>query len=83
MFGAMTLIIAISALATLLPTVSIMCAAFRVSSRAWSIMQRESAIRSCQTEWVDSTLPNAVRELSRLHISSSARSAMPMLRMQW
>ena len=41
MFGATTLIIAISCRAALLPTVSIMCAAFSVSRRACSIMMRD------------------------------------------
>ena len=49
MFGAATLIIAISARAALLPTVSIMCAALSVSRRACSIMMRASAMRSCVT----------------------------------
>ena len=44
MFGATTLIMAISARASLLPTVSIMWAAFMVSSRACSISIREVAI---------------------------------------
>ena len=44
--GAATLIIAISARAALLPTVSIRYAALSVSSRAWSIMMRDSAMRS-------------------------------------
>src|SRR5438128_1684127 len=43
-FGATTLIIAISLRAALLPTVSIMWAACNVSSRAWSISMRDSAI---------------------------------------
>src|SRR5206468_2877161 len=50
MFGAFTLIIAISARATLLPTVSIMWAAFSVSSREHSISIRAFAIRSSQSE---------------------------------
>jgi len=40
-FRATTLIIAISACAALLPTVSIICAAFSVSSRACSISMRD------------------------------------------
>ncbi|MCY1380523.1 hypothetical protein D9M69_683530 [compost metagenome] len=83
MLGATTLIIAISALATLLPTVSIMYAALSVSRRAISMRQRASAMRSCQTDWAEIGLPKATRLLSRLHISSSARSAAPMERMQW
>ena len=46
MFGATTLIIAISALAALLPATSIIHAAFSVSRRAMSILQRASAMRS-------------------------------------
>ena len=46
MFGATTLIIAISALAALLPATSIIHAAFSVSRRAMSIWQRASAMRS-------------------------------------
>ena len=82
-FGATTLIMAISARAALLPTVSIMCAAFRVRSRACSISIRESAIHSWITPCSASGLPNATRLLTRLHISSSARSATPIERMQW
>ena len=83
MFGATTLIIAISARAALLPAMSIVCAAFSVSSRAWSIMQRDSAMRSCQTDCSASGLPNAMRACRRSTIISSARSAAPMERMQW
>jgi hypothetical protein len=82
MFGATTLIIAISARAALLPATSIRCAALKVSSLAWSIMHRESAIRSCQTDCVDNALPKAVLDCRRSHIISSARSAAPMERMQ-
>ena len=49
MLGAATLIIAISARAALLPCWSIIQAAFKVRSRACSIMIRASAIRSCVT----------------------------------
>ena len=65
MFGATTLIIAISARAALLPTVSIMCAAFSVSSRACSISMRDSAIRSRVTPCSAIGLPNATRVLTR------------------
>ena len=82
MFGAATLIIAISARAALLPTVSIMCAALSVSSRACSMRIRASAMRSNVTVRSDTGLPNAVRDLARTHIFSSARSAWPMSRMQ-
>ena len=83
MLGATTLIIAISARATLLPTVSIMCAAFRVSRRVCSISIRELAIASITTPWSASGLPNAIRDFARAHIASSDRSASPMSRMQW
>ena len=61
---------------------SIRQAAFRVSSRAWSIRQRLLAIRSCQIEFSDSGLPKATRDDSRSIIISSARSAAPIERMQ-
>ena len=48
--GAITLIIAISARAALLPTVSIIAAAFITISRAWSSRQCDSAMRSRQIE---------------------------------
>ena len=82
-FGATTLICAISLFATLLPTVSIMYAAFKVSRRAMSISIRESAILSMLPPRRARGLPNAVRFTERLHISSSARSAIPIERMQW
>ncbi len=83
MFGAITLMAEISIRAPLLPTVSISQAAFSVSSRAWSISMRQSAIHSWITPCSASVLPNATRPRTRRHISSSARSAMPMQRMQW
>ena len=83
MRGTTTLIIAISARATLLPTVSIMWAAFIVSSRACSISIRESAMSARIVPCSASVRPNATRFWTRRHISSSARSATPMRRMQW
>src|SRR5690606_32653164 len=68
MLGAATLIIAISRRATLLPTVSIMYAAFSTSSRACSIMMRASAMRSRVTPCSASVLPNGARTRARLHI---------------
>jgi hypothetical protein len=59
--GATTLIIAISALALLLPATSIIQAALSVSSRAWSILQRASAMRSSVTPCCAMVLPKAVR----------------------
>src|SRR5436305_361436 len=67
----------------LLPATSIIHAAFSVSRRAWSIMQRASAMRSCVTVCAATGLPKATRRLARLHISSSERSARPIRRMQW
>jgi hypothetical protein len=83
MLGAATLIIAISLRATLLPTVSIMYAAFSTSSRACSMPMRDSAMRSRVTVCSAIGLPNATRRLTRRHMASSARSATPMTRMQW
>ena len=81
--GAATLIIAISRRAALLPSRSILSAAFRVSRRAWSIMMRQLAMRSSQIDCSEIGLPNATREDRRLQMRSSSRSATPMLRMQW
>ena len=62
MFGATTLIIAISALAALLPATSIIHAAFSVSRRAMSIWQRASAMRSLRHALLRRPcLPNATR----------------------
>ena len=81
--GATTLMAAISLRAPFAPTVSIIHAALRVSSRACSIAIRDSAIHCCTTPWRASGLPNATRSTERRHIRSSARSAMPIARMQW
>jgi hypothetical protein len=78
MLGAATLIIAISARASLLPWVSIIQAAFRVNSRACSIMIRASAIRSCVTVCCAIRAPQAMRLAVRRHIRSSVRSASPI-----
>src|SRR5204862_437549 len=83
MRGAAILIIAISARAALLPTVSIMCAALRQSSRAISISHRARAIRSSHTECSAIDLPKAWRSTSRQHIFSSATSIVAMLRIVW
>jgi hypothetical protein len=83
MFGALTLIIAISARAALLPALSIRSAAFRHSSRVASISVRASATRCSQMLWSESFFPNATRDCSRSHISPSASSAAPIVRMQW
>jgi hypothetical protein len=82
MFGAATLIIAISACAFLLPTVSIMYAALSTSSRAWSIMIRALGDALQRHRLVGDRPPNATRDLARRHIFSSATSACPISRMQ-
>ena len=83
MFGAATLIIAISFRAALLPTVSIMYAAFSTSRRACSMPMRASAMRSSVTVCSAIGLPKATRRLTRRHMASRARSATPITRMQW
>src|SRR2546428_184071 len=83
MLGTATLISAIAWRAALLPTVSIMCAAWSTSRRAWSISIRDCAMRSSVMSLSASGLPKATRFIARLHISSSARSATPIWRMQW
>ena len=81
--GAATLIAEISMRAPLLPAVSISHAVLSTSSRTCSISMRLSAIHCWITPCSASGLPNAVRSRTRRHISSSARSATPMARMQW
>ena len=68
MFGATTLIMAISARAALLPTLSIMSAAFKVSSRACSISMRDSAIQCLFTLCSAMVLPKATRDMARWHM---------------
>ena len=63
MRGALTLIIAISALAALLPALSIRSAALRHSRREQSISIRASATRCSQTLCSARRLPKAVRAL--------------------
>ena len=74
---------AISVRAPFAPTLSISHAVFSVSSRACSISIRDSAIAVRTVPCSASVLPNATRDVARLHISSSARSATPIARMQW
>src|SRR5262245_49543709 len=81
--GAATLIAEISMRAPLLPTVSISHAVLSTSRRTCSISIRLSAIHCWITPCSASGLPNAVRARTRRHISSSARSATPIARMQW
>lgn len=73
----------ISVCAPRLPTVSISHAVFSTSSRSCSTVTRASAIQFCTTPCCASGLPKAVRDTARSHISSMARSAIPISRMQW
>ena len=82
-FAATTLIIEISCRAARLPSVSICQAALRVSSRAWSTSMRDRATKSWTNCFSASLPPNVSRSLARRHISSIARSAVPIARMQW
>ncbi len=83
MLAATTLIAEICWRAARLPSVSIFQAAKRVSRRAWSISIREAAIASWTNCLSASGPPKATRSLARRHIISSARSAVPIARMQW
>ena len=83
MAGVTILIAWISVCAPLLPTVSISHAVFSTSSRACSIRTRDSAIQSWMTPCSASGLPNAVLVRARVHMSSRACSAAPIIRMQW
>src|ERR1051325_6376555 len=83
MLGATTLIAEISVIAPSAPTWSSFHAAYSVSSRAWSIASRASATRSRLPPRSISGLPNAMRDIPRWIIRSSACSAAPMQRMQW
>jgi hypothetical protein len=47
-----------------------------LAARLGDALLRDGLLRPC-------VLPKATREDARLHISSSARSARPMRRMQW
>ena len=62
---------------------SISQAAFIVSSRTISSSIRDSAIQSWMLAFSATGLPNVVRASARWHSRSSARSAMPIDRMQW
>ena len=68
--------------ADLLPTLSIMSAAFRHNRRFISMSARASPMRCSHTECSMIFLPKAVRDDSRLTIFSSASSATPIVRMQ-
>ena len=82
-FGTTTLIWLTSESALSGPPWSSFHAAFRTSSRAWSMAIRASAIRSRLPPRSTSRLPNAVRLVPRLIASSSASSERPISRMQW
>src|SRR3979490_2836592 len=71
MLGATTLIMAISARAALLPTLSIMSAAFNVSRRAWSISIRESAISARIVPWSAMGPPKATRDPPPRHMAAA------------
>ena len=73
----------ISVCAPWLPTVSISQAVLSTSRRSCSIRMRDSAIQSWTTPCWAMGLPNAVRLSVLRHMSSTARSAMPISRMQW
>ena len=74
MFGAATLIIAISLRAALLPTVSIFHAACSTSRRAWSIRMRALAMRSCVTVWSATALAEGDARWRRGGTSARARA---------
>ena len=77
------MIIEISWRAARLPSVSIFQAACSTISRAESISMRDLAMKSWTNCFSASLPPNASRSWARLHISSKARSAEPIARMQW
>ena len=83
MLGATILIMAIKSLAFLLPALSILSAAERVSKRACSISQREWAMFWRTLSNSDNERPKATRAEARADINSSDRWAMPTSRMQW
>ena len=47
------------------------------------MVMRASATQVCTTPCSDKGLPNGLRAWARRHISSRARSAAPIVRMQW
>src|SRR3546814_19378397 len=81
MFGACTLIIALSAAADLLPTLSIMSAALRQSRRVISISMRARARRCSQMLYSATLRPKATRDWSRFAILALASQAKPLLRL--
>ena len=81
--GTAALMAAISIRAPLGPAVSSSQAVFWTSSRSCSIVMRASAMSRRTAPCSASVRPNAVRDSARRAISSSARSLMPIARMQW
>ena len=81
--AATTLVIEISWRAARLPSVSIFQAACSTIQRAASISIRDFATKSWTNCLSASLPPNASRWWARSHISSNARSAEPIARMQW
>ena len=81
--GVAILIAWISVCAPRLPTVSISQAVLSTSSRSCSTATRDSAIHSRTTPCCEQRRPKATRLSTRAHISSIARSATPIARMQW
>ena len=82
-FAATTLVIEISWRAARFPSVSIFHAARRTIRRAPSVSIRDLATKSWTNCFSASGPPNDTRSFARLHISSIARSAAPIARMQW
>mmetsp|Transcript_17591 Transcript_17591/g.52076 ORF Transcript_17591/g.52076 Transcript_17591/m.52076 type:complete len:206 (+) Transcript_17591:461-1078(+) len=68
---------------SVLPRVSISCAASRTRCRMPSMSARHFAMPSMTVSRLASGLPKATRDSARAHMSESARSAWPMARMQW
>ena len=83
MCGALTLIIAISALAALLPALSIMSAALRQSSRVAIDLDPRFGDALFPDAVLAESLAEGDAHWSRRTISASASSAAPMVRMQW
>src|ERR1700688_1626937 len=80
MLGAATLIMAISSCADLLPTLSIMSAAFRHSRRFISISVRASAMRCSQIEYSTIFLPNEERDDSLFGLADGAHAVVDAAR---
>mmetsp|Transcript_11670 Transcript_11670/g.49908 ORF Transcript_11670/g.49908 Transcript_11670/m.49908 type:complete len:218 (+) Transcript_11670:132-785(+) len=82
-FGAATLHAAMAPLAVLLPSLSSRRAASSVASRAPSKVTRITPSVCSTFPFAASGFPNATRSAARRAASRSARSPMPMSRMQW